>query len=226
MPAGIHQGTLGSYALTGNDSFVQILLHGDGANAGTTFTDSSAAARTFTRTGSVVTSTAQVKFGTASLLFDGSSDYLSTPDAASLRPGTGDYTVDGWVYTTDAANNSFYSKGWTASGDFLIQVSSSKKAGVFHSGITLFTDTNDFPENQWVHFAVVRSSGTVTGYINGTSFGSASGTQNLNSTKVFYVGGNPVAAVTSVDGYIDELRFSPGIARWTANFTPPTRPYG
>lgn len=221
-----HAALNASYGLIGNDSFTQLLLHMDGANAGTTFTDSSSAGRTMTRAGTPVTSTAQSKFGGASMLCDGSGDYLSTPDAAALRPGTGDYTFDCWIYTTDAASNSPFSKGWVASGDVACQCSGAKKLTVFHSGSTILADPSNFPENQWVHVAVVRASGTVTLYINGVSVASGAGSQNLSGTNPFYVGGNPVSAITSIDGHMDEVRWSVGIARWTADFTPPKRQYG
>lgn len=83
---------------------VELLLHGNGANGGTTFTDSSAAARTFTFSGNAQTSTTQVKFGSASLKFDGTGDYIQTPyDTTDFKWWDSDFTIEAWVYPEDLA---------------------------------------------------------------------------------------------------------------------------
>jgi hypothetical protein len=76
--------------------------------------------------------------------------------------------------------------------------------------------------NAWHHIAIVRSSGTVTVYVDGTSVGSVSDTNNYSVTQ-FRVGYSGVNVVPT-NGFIDELRFS-NTARWTSNFTPPSSAY-
>src|SRR3990167_9675179 len=80
----------------GNDAFTKLLLHCDGVDAATSFPDVSASAHTVTANGNAQVDTAQSKFGGASLIVDGTGDYLSVPDHADWDFGTGDFTVDFW----------------------------------------------------------------------------------------------------------------------------------
>jgi hypothetical protein len=89
-------------AADGNDAFTKILLHMDGTNGSTTFTDTNAggSAHTWTANGNAQISTAQSKFGGASGLFDGTGDYITTPDHADYTLGSGDFTIDLWFNCT------------------------------------------------------------------------------------------------------------------------------
>ena len=82
------------------------------------------------------------------------------------------------------------------------------------------------PLNTWTHVAVVRSGSTFTVYINGIADGivTYAGAIPVISGATLFIG-TIDPSVNWLNGYIDELRFSNGIARWTANFTPPTAPY-
>jgi hypothetical protein len=85
-------------------------------------------------------------------------------------------------------------------------------------------NVNIYTQNEWVHVAYVRSGTTIKVYKNGVQVGSATWNSNLNATGNLYQigwGGN-----YSWNGYIDEMRWSPGVARWTTTFTPPTAAYG
>ena len=78
-----------------DDSYTKALLHMDGSDGSTTFTDESGT--TWTANGNAQIDTAQSKFGGASGLFDGASDYLQTPYTADHNTGTGDFTIDQWI---------------------------------------------------------------------------------------------------------------------------------
>ena len=80
------------------------------------------------------------------------------------------------------------------------------------------------PVSQWSHVAVTRRENTFTLWINGASVGTASSTLSITSRYVS-VGGQKSQSSYFSTGYIDELRISKGVARWTSNFTPPTAPY-
>ncbi len=90
----------------GVDPNVDLLLHFTGADASTTFTDSSPSPKTFTAVGNAQIDTAQKKFGSASAQFDGSGDCIHTPDTAHLELGSGDWTLDFWVKFNDVAGGS------------------------------------------------------------------------------------------------------------------------
>ena len=78
------------------DEYTKLLLHCDGADGSTTFIDS-ATGKTITASGNAQIDTAQYKFGGASGLFDGTNDFLYTPNHADFTFGTGDFTIDFWV---------------------------------------------------------------------------------------------------------------------------------
>ena len=86
-----------SYIATVGDSTVSLLLHMDGANNSTTFTDRSYSPKTVTAFGNAKISTAQSKFGGASAAFDGSGDYIEFDRGTDLQFGAGDFTIEGWV---------------------------------------------------------------------------------------------------------------------------------
>jgi hypothetical protein len=59
-------------------------------------------------------------------------------------------------------------------------------------------------------------------FINGTQEASATHTQNYNVTNDLIIGNdNQLIGTRDWNGYIDDLRITKGVARYTANFTPP-----
>ena len=168
------------------------------------------------------------KFGTGSLEFDGTGDWLLLPDSPSLQLGDGNLTVEFWVYlaTGDAGSNrGLVSKG-TASTGWSVSLNTTQKV-VFSYDSSTITSSGAITLDAWNHIAVVRS-GTGANqtkiYINGTNDGTGTVSTNFNQTNAMYVGANR-AAGDPMKGFIDELRITKGVARYTANFTPPNRPF-
>lgn len=210
------------------DSNTVLLLHCDGTDASTTFTDSSAAPHTVTANGNAQVDTAQSKFGGASLLLDGTGDYLSSTNSADWNLGTagaGDFTIDFWVrFNTVTAQAGFVCagdnsvNGWEtyyASGQLSIRNSTGTGRGVSWTPTT----------NTWYHIAWVRAGGTLTGYANGASLGTVSDDDFNNDSQQLTIG-QEGDGTQFLDGWMDEIRIVKGKAMWTANFTPPTIPYG
>ena len=182
--------------------------------------------------GNTTGSTTQVKFASSkSMYFDGSGDYITTTSQQEL--GTGDFTIEGWHYLLTRANTkngiwgnySSYSAG--SLGMFaghgsgtttLYQVAyngATFPASVIQGGTIVY--------NQWVHFAVVRNSGTMTLYINGTSVDSISAPASLNGVGSNFIVGAPSDNLADgMHGYLQDFRITKGLARYTANFTAPT----
>ena len=221
----------------GNDSFTKVLLHMDGADTSTTFTDVNVggSSHTWTANGNAQIDTAQFKFGGASGLFDGSGDWISTPDSADFTIGSGDFTVDFW-YRPAANGVRHYLTGQMASSgavsvtSFAIQRTLSNVFSAF-IGIggspTALTGTTTTTVGQWYHVALVRTGTTLKLFVNGTQEGgdgAASGTIN-DVSATLSVGRSGEFTSDPANGHIDEYRFSVGIARWTGNFTPPNAPY-
>lgn len=155
-------------------------------------------------------------------------NYYSTPGVSGLNFGTGDFTVEWFQYETDS--NSFPRPIWYATGNTLhwgVSIEGTfyfwnTAANALATGVQLGTY-----KNVWVHFAVVRSSGSLRLYKNGTLTGSAlSNTSSMTTTNgTLYVGGKPYGALASEQfgGSITSVRIC-NIAVYTGNFTTPTGP--
>jgi hypothetical protein len=205
---------------SGNDSFTKLLLHADGSNGSTSFPDSSAANKTVTvaQAGATV-STTQSMFGGASANFNGAGQ-LTVPLDSDLTFGTGDFTIDFWL---NSAGGTPLELGNYGGFD-----------GVFiqGSGTTIYTYINrgtaqslTITANTWTHIAVVRSGSTAYGFKDGVQQWSIANSSNIAGTGGLSVGCSNWTGSDFLTGYIDELRISKGIARWTAGFTPPSSPY-
>ncbi len=236
------------FFVTNKTTFAQdddtvLLLHMDGADGSTTFTDDSGPAHSAAAIGNAKISTAQSKFGGASVYFDGSGDYLAVPYSANFNFGSSDWTIDYWVnFSTlpgrdaqmacvahydsgtndrsyqvfirdaDGGGNYDMMMGYSTNGTNVIKIDS--------DAITISTGT-------WYHFAFVLSGTTLTFYHDGVSKGSVTLSATLHSSSAeLQIGRNGVGGGWYTHGYMDEVRVTKGVARWTSNFTPPTAPYG
>jgi hypothetical protein len=179
--------------------------------------------------GNAQVSTAVVKYGSGSMFFDGTGDYLYLPSNRNLELGTGDFTLECWVYATSAPSDVgiFESRtdgnGATTNG-FTITAFSSSVIRIF-SGSVLISSSGTSYVNTWCHVAVTRVSGTFNLYINGVSQGTSTTARTLSNTDAVVGGGRygtTGAVTTSFPGYIDDLRITKGIARYTQNFIPPS----
>ena len=198
-----------------------LLLHLDGTNGSTTFTDSSSNSHSVTAYGDAQISTAQSKFGGASALFDGT-DRLDCAVTTINNFGTADYTIEFWLRLTD-----------TTGTQFLYLSSTSGEIGIYYQDSTLIvTNTNvDGPiseawtpsANQWYHIALARSSGTARLFVDGTLLGSYASSETY-AGAAFCIGGTDLSGYESSGtiGYIDEFRITKDFAHYTAAFTPPT----
>ncbi len=202
-----------------------LLLHGNGADGSTTITDSSDAPHTVTVGGDAQIDTAESKFGGSSFLFDGTGDYLTSADSADWDLGSGDYTVDFWVrYAATSGERILLDRNVTA--DITIRTDAGVNFEVWQESSLRIQTSTSFPTTgTWFHFAIVRSSGTVTYYKDGTSIAtSGSSTQDIQGTAAIFIGARS-DATGYFSGWIDEFRIIKGTAVWTGNFTPPTSEY-
>jgi hypothetical protein len=177
--------------------------------------------------GNAQVSTTQAKFGTTSSYFDGSGDYLSVPNNAELQMGSGNFTWEFWWYPTSISGfQTPIEKGYTSSGGLLLQTGNGNGTiVVYASGSGVITASAAVTLNTWNHMALVRSGTSMVLYLNGTSVGSATNSTNFNNTGLMGIGANVSgggAGAYPINGYIDDLRVTKGVARYTANFTPPT----
>jgi len=199
---------------------VSLLLHGDGTNGSTTIVDSSPSPKTVTAVGNAQISTAQSKFGGASLAFDGAGDVLTIPSNAAFALGTGDFTVEAWVYHTGAVNQAIVSFN-----NFHFVYGIAGYLRFFNATSPSVIDaTVSYIDNAWAHVAVVRSGANITLYQNGVNVGSGATSVNYVNTANINIGAY-IGTASFWQGYIDDLRITKGVARYTSNFTPPTAPF-
>jgi len=219
-------------------SSISLLLHGNGPNGSTVFTDNSPSPKTVTAVGNAQISTAQSKFGEASIAFDGTDDYLTVPNTGAPGDlGAGNFTVECWTYLLSRINTTpciIGNYSTFAAGSFAI-FAGNQSASSGNTRYQLALNGTGFPSinagtivyDAWAHIAVVRNGSTITFYVDGTSIGSTTNTANLSGTTgSLWIGTTGDSLTTGeINGYIDDLRITKGIARYTANFTPPTAPF-
>jgi hypothetical protein len=199
-------------------SSVGLLLHMDGANNSTTFTDSSANAHTVTVFADAKISTAQSKFGGASGVFDGTGDYLRPPATSTLAFGTGEFTVECWVYfTTLTGAQVMVSYGTTSV--LLLKNASHKFVATANS--SSITGTTTAVVNTWYHVAMCRTGTTVRMFVNGTEEGTAltGSTTNFTLNQPFIARRSD--GTQSLFGYLDDVRITKA-SRYATNFTAPS----
>jgi hypothetical protein len=213
---------------------VSLLLHGNGTNGSTTITDSSLTPKTVTAVGNAQISTAQSKFGGASIAFDGTGDEarLSNSNEFTLA---GNFTIECWIYFNILTNSpSVFCLGSIISpnnGLLLYWSNSTTSLRVYSNGASLITSVGTAAATTWQHMAVVRNgSGTnnLSLYVDGVLRGQATNSTVFSgvSANGFVLGSEYANSFfPSLNGYIDDLRITKGVARYTANFTPPTAPF-
>jgi hypothetical protein len=173
-----------------------------------------------------------VKYGTGSMYFDSSGDYLTVPHNNNINLNTGDFTIEAWVYFNSIIDSSaiLYKGQLSGSyyGSYLIYISSggvidfytSSSGSGWTSGISPMRFTSNASTGAWHHLAITRSGNTFRTFFNGVAGGGATSSENLGSqTDPLHIG---VYSGGTLNGYIDDLRITKGYARYTANFTPPT----
>jgi len=154
--------------------------------------------------------------------FDGAGDSLVTPSNTAFAFGTGDFTVEAFVFITGTNFNEVFT---TASGSFpttamRLMITNSQKLQ-FYDGTNTATSSASIPLNAWTHVAVTRSGTSVRLFVNGTQDGTTTSSNNLtNSTGYIGITWDGIA----FSGYISNLRLLKGTALYTAAFTPPTAP--
>ena len=159
--------------------------------------------------------------------FDGTNAYLTSATSSAYAMGTGDFTIEGWFFTTASGDQALWDNRASTSSAVGIAcrlITSTNTLRVILNNTALFTTSQAVTLNQWNHIAIVRASGTVTAYLNGTAMtgGSATGTTNITDTNMWI--GKLQDAGFFYNGYISNFRVVKGTAVYTSTFTPPTTP--
>lgn len=202
-------------------SNVRLLMYGNGANNGTVFIEEKA--HTLTQIGSTVTSTTQSKFGGSSLSFDGASA-LST-SAADLALGSGDFTIEFWIYQTVRSSTSSVFNVSAGSGltGLIVQITPAGTINLTTANAGFGTGTAVVPLNQWTHIAVSRNSGTMRSYVDGVLDLNFANSTNFTDTTCML--GQSSGGGQFLTGFMDDIRITFGLGRYASAFVAPTAPF-
>lgn len=228
--------------------YTTLLLQGNGTNGAqnNTFLDSSSNNFTITRNGNTTQGsfTPYEQDGYWSNYFDGNGDYLSIANNTALNPGTGDFTLEGWVYIAgnsplNGSNNRVgvitvtNPPSGTVTGFALYFNGNSTTTGtalIFENVVSNTTYSIAYnatiPQNVWHHVAVSRSGTTTKLFLNGAEVASGTlGNQNISTSNAFTIGGGIFSGYENyLNGYVSNLRLIKGTALYTSNFTPSAAP--
>ena len=225
QPGGVYVPPMGDANYSSNS----LLLHCNGVNTSTTFIDDSPTPHTVTVHGDTNIRTAQSKFGGASAYFDGTGDYLSLDGSIAFTFGTGDFTLECWFYTLDRNVNQIIFDfndigGVNGVYPYLGYDQTYKSFKYNLNGAEQCIGSTQVDNNTWYHVALCRASGDTKLYINGVNEGATF----TNSDALLVGASAPIIGLSSynsnscIHGYLDDIRITKGVARYTSNFTVPS----
>jgi hypothetical protein len=167
------------------------------------------------------------KYNNASLYFDASaSSWLPTTPAFGY--GTGDWTIEFWLYLNAVTTQNVVSNLSATAGTQPHIYYSSGVGLLYHTASATRITGTALSTATWYHIAVCKASGSTKMFYNGTQTGSTYtdannyGTSNPLSMGDYFTTYPTLGGTLRLNGYIDDLRITKGFARYTANFTAPT----
>jgi len=203
-------------------SNVVLAMHMDGANNSTTFTDLKG--HSVTPYGNAKISTTQSKFGGSSAYFDGGGDYLSIPHSTDWDIYQTPFTIELFVLTNlSNARQSLVDHRNNGSGNWELHITSTNQIRFYYTttASTLLSSLT-ITIGTFNHIALTFDGTTHRIFINGVLDNSSIMDQTANISNPLNIGSS---ISHFLNGYIDDLRITKGVARYTSNFTPPTQSF-
>lgn len=195
------------------------LLHFDGADGSTVFTDQTG--KVWTRNGNTQIDTDQYKFGGASGLFDGVDDDLTYAAHADFGFGTGDFTWEAQVRRQNGDCVIFDNRGSGAdTASIVCFIDSSGRLNYYDTSTKTGSSASLVTVSTWAHVAWCRGSGVIRMFANGVQVFSGSNSVNMGTPKPMRIGRDVVNGA-DYSGHIDEVRITKGVCRYLTDFTPP-----
>ena len=226
---------LGSIPMDGYD---KLFLKSNTTDGSTTFVDTSPSKHTLTANGNVSHQTEQKYFGTSSMQFDGTGDFISMPASHDFDLLGEDFTISFWWRPTNNKTQFFFSHAsdhhiamsmypgqklglWASSNGSSWNIINADGGG---NGI----GTTAMQINTWYHLAFVRKGDNWRGYVNGVKEIEVTSTASITAShnEAFSVGNHGSSGSNDIHGFIDDFRWSKGVARYTEDFTLPTGSIG
>ncbi len=227
------------YQITIPQQTAVVCLNFDGDDAATTFTDLSG--KTWTAVGTAQLDTARKKYGTASLLLDGNSDYITTPAHTDFDFGTDDFTIEAFHQVDDLTGAKYIDVlncYQSATNLFTIQITIANSTGIATAavlstinGVTVINASfsiGTFTADTFYHWAIVRKNGVFQGWLDGVVKG---GDSTYPSGAVFFDNATPYwvghQGAVYQSGWMDDLRISKtAVYPLGVAFTPPASALG
>lgn len=214
-------GTYEVSCVAGNDSSVKLLIQSETTDGSTTFTDSSVVNHTanITVVGATHHETDQHKWGKSSIAFDGTADYIQLADSEDWNMEEGEWTIDAWVNFSQLKATTLFN----AATNKTLEIPAGPAIGFYFNGKTYINYTHGMTTGNWYYIRLERSGNNINYYQSGVSVASKDCTGDSfdwSFVDNFYIGGysNNTA---SLNGYMEEVRVSKGIARGSGQPTGP-----
>lgn len=206
---------------------VSLLTHCDNGGGNTVFVD--AKGKVISTFGNAVQTTSSPKFGTTCMFLDGAGDYLTVGNHADFHFGSGDFTVEYWIKPANVTATHFHfyygpnQSWWIYHYSNLVSFSVSLDGG--STNYTALTGAYLTTNGQWYHIACVRTGSLLKIFINGVERASTAVTGSLfvPPTNGLLIG--QFNSNFYLNGFMDEIRITKGVARYTTGFSPPTAPF-
>lgn len=214
------------YLLRQGGTITALLLHCDGADGSTTFTD--VTGKTITVSGTSHIETDQSKFGGASAYFaTPSGGYISAPNHTDFGFGSSDFTIEGWLYSAGGVSEQIMRRALTTGfAPYYLSIAAdgtlSAQFSITGSAWDVSIASNAAVNNStWHHFAVVRDGATFRMYIDGVEQTSTATNANplMTSSAATYIGARSDTGAVFT-GYLDDLKITKYTALYRGNFTP------
>lgn len=212
---------------------VSLLLHCDGTDGSTTFTDSSSNNLSVSALGNAQIDTTVKKFGTGALELDGTGDYLTVAATAAMNVTGGNFTIESWIYKASSVDSMIISQDDGGSNGQVFQLRTQANNNLLFlywanssrsSLLVVSASAGVITLNTWTHVAVTFDGTDIRLFVDGNQENSASPASIYSNTLQTGIGNyNGTAGFTLYfNGYIDDVRITKGVARYTSSFTPPT----
>ena len=198
---------------------VSILLHMQGLNNGTTFTDSGPNGLAVTALGTAKTITTDFKWGNSCM----SGSYLNIAASSTMDFGTNPYTIEMWVKWTSVSGEQTLIDFGNGGATYL-RVDNGNTVYVFDAGAFTINAVaiTTLNSGQWYHIALVRVGDVRTLYVDGSSVASGSRVGSSGSSSIATKVGARYDSALAFNGKMQDLRITKGVARYISSFTPPT----
>jgi len=215
-----HDSAIGPYS----DSYTKLMIKSYTSDGSTTFTDLSDSAHTITVNGNTHHEEDQHNdFHPTAIYFDGTGDYLQLPTSSDWAFGAADFTVECWFrqdsspsYNAEIFDTRISSRDETTG--FAIGIRNNGSFYIYCNGDKPVSTGGIISANTWYHLAVVRYGGKIMLFLDGVQKSQySSATQTFTNTQA-KIGRRGDTDANPFKGYLDDIRVSKGVARYTGDF--------